>query len=170
MRARIAYLTGIACGAAALSLAAPAFAAPAGVTEHPAATGTEHFQLVGTSTTSSTGHVIAYGAFTGAAAVDHMGRATAKFVFSNGSFKVSYKHGKGGTESFSSKTCLVQASQPGTYTISGGTGKYKGISGHGKFTFTLLAIGAKNGQGKCVHDRPPAEFQVIIHGSGPVTL
>ena len=170
MRGRIASLTGIACGAATLSLVAPAMAAPAGVSAHPAATGTEHFQLVGTSTTSRTGHVIAYGVFTGAAAVDHMGKTAAKFVFSNGSFKVSFKNGKGGTESFNPKTCLAQASQPGTYTISGGTGKYKGITGDGKFTFTLLAIGAKNGQGKCVHNTPPAEFQVIIHASGPVTL
>ena len=170
MRGRIASLTGIACGAATLSLVAPAMAAPAGVSAHPAATGTEHFQLVGTSTTSRTGRVIAYGVFTGAATVDHMGKTTYKFVFSNGSFKVSYKNGTGGTQSLNPKTCLAQVSQPGTYTISGGTGKYKGITGHGKFTFTLLAIGAKNGQGKCVHNKPFTAFQVIIHASGPVTL
>lgn len=169
MRGRIASLAGIGCVAAALSLADPA-AASAGVSARSAVTGTEHFQLVGTSGTSSTGHVIAYGVFTGAAAVDHMGKTAAKFVFSNGSFKVTHKYGKGGTHSFNQKTCLVQVSEPGTYTISGGTGKYKGITGHGKFTFTLLAIGAKNGQGKCVHNKPPVEFQVIIHASGPVTI
>ena len=170
MRGRIASLTGIACGAATLSLAAPAIAAPPGVSARPAATGTENFQLVGTSTTSRTGHVIAYGVFTGAATVHHMGKAATRFVFSDGSFKLSYKNSTGGTKSLNPKTCLAQVSQPGTYTISGGTGKYAGISGNGKFTFKLLAIGAKNGQGKCVHNQPPVEFQVIIHASGPVTL
>jgi hypothetical protein len=169
MRGPIASLAGIACVAAALSFAVPASAAPAGASARSAVTGTEHFQLVGTSATSRTGHVIAYGVFTGAATVDHMGK-TAKFVFSNGSFKVTHKYGKGGTQSFDPKTCLVQVSEPGTYTISGGTGKYNGITGHGKFTFTLLAISAKNGQGKCVHNKPPVEFQVIIHASGPVTI
>jgi len=170
MRGRIASLSGIACGVATLSLAAPASAAPAPVSAHPAATGTEHFQLVATATTSRTGHAIAYGVVTGAATVDHMGKDAAKFVFSNGSFKLSYKSGTGGTHSLNAKTCLAQVSQPGTYTISGGTGKYKGISGHGTFTFRLLAIGAKNSQGKCVHNEAPVAFQVIIHGSGPVTL
>lgn len=169
MRGPITSLAGMACVAAALSFAAPASAAPAGARAGSAVTGTEHFQLVGTSATPSTGHVIAYGVFTGAATVDHMGK-TAKFVFSNGSFKVTHKYGNGGTQSFDPKTCLVRVSEPGTYTISGGTGKYKGITGHGKFTFTLLAIGAKNGQGKCVRDRPPVEFQAIIHASGPVTI
>src|SRR5258708_27910794 len=133
-------------------------AAPVGVSVLPAATGSEQYHLVGSSSSPRTCHVIAYGVFTGASSVYHMGKTAAKFVFSNGSFKVSFKNGKGGTESFNPKTCLAQASQPGTYTISGGTGKYKGITGDGKFTFTLLAIGAKNRQGKCVHNTPPAEF------------
>jgi hypothetical protein len=134
----------------------------------PAATGTEHFQLVSTSATSSTAPVIAYGVFT-APAVDHMGSNVDKFVFRNGSFKVRHVNGKGGKQSFNPKTCLTKVSQPGTYRIFGGTGKYAGIRGHGKFVFNLLAIGAKNSMGKCTRTKPPIASQQIIRASGPVT-
>ncbi len=168
MKGRLISLAGVACAAAALALAGPAMAASAGHGAGPAATGTEHFQLVSSSATASTGQVIAYGVFTGAA-VDHMGNNTDKFVFKNGSFKVHHRNGKGGKSSFNPRTCLAHITQPGTYTISGGTGKYAGISGHGKFRFTLLFIGAKNAQGKCAQHKPPVASQLIIQASGPVT-
>ena len=134
----------------------------------PSKSGTEHFQLVSTSATSSTAPVIAYGVFT-APAVDHMGSNVDKFVFRNGSFKVRHVNGKGGTQSFNPKTCLTKVSQPGTYKIFGGTGKYAGIRGHGKFVFSLLDIGAKNSMGKCTRTKPPIAVQQIIRASGPVT-
>jgi hypothetical protein len=167
MKGRLISLAGVAVAAAALALAGPAMAAPASHAG-PAVTGTEHFQLVSASATANTGQVIAYGVFTGAA-VDHIGNNTDKFVFKNGSFLVHHTNGKGGRRSFNPRTCLAQISQPGTYTISGGTGKYAGISGHGKFRFTLLAIGAKNAQGKCAERKPPVASQLIIQASGPVT-
>ncbi len=167
MKRRLISLAGVACATAALALAGPAMAAPAG---HggPAVTGTEHFQLVSANATASTGRVIAYGVFTGPA-VDHMGNNTDTFVFKNGSFKVHHTNGKGGKHSFNPRTCLMQIIQPGTYTIGGGTGKYAGISGHGKFRFTLLVIGAKNAQGKCAQHKRPVASQQIIQASGPVT-
>jgi len=165
VKGRIASLTGIAAAVAALSLGVPAMAAQGAA---PTATGTEHFQLVSTSATSSTARVIAYGVFT-APAVDHMGSNVDKFVFRNGSFKVRHVNGKGGTQSFNPKTCLTKVSQPGTYRIFGGTGKYAGIRGHGTFVFSLLAIGAKNSLGKCTRTKPPVAFQQIIRASGPVT-
>jgi hypothetical protein len=167
VKGRLISLTGIACAVAALALAGPATAAPAGHAAGPAVSGTEHFQLVSTSAAGNTGKVIAYGAFTGAG-VDHMGNNTDKFVFKNGSFKVHHKNGKGGTQKFNPKTCLAQITQPGTYRLSGGTGKYAGISGHGKFRFTLLFIGARNAQGKCAQNKPPVASQLIIRASGPV--
>jgi hypothetical protein len=147
------------------SLAAPAIAAQqAG----PAVSGTEHFQILSTATTSGTAQVIVYGVVT-AAGVDHMGNKVDKFVFPGGSFKVAHKNGKGGTHHFTPRTCLTQVTQPGTYTIFGGTGKYAGISGHGKFLFTLLVIGAKNSGGSCVQTKPPVAAQQVVRASGPVT-
>jgi hypothetical protein len=133
----------------------------------PAVSGTEHFQLVTTSATSSTGRVIAYGVFT-APAVDHMGNSVDKFVFRSGSFKVKHSPGKG-PQSFNPKTCLMTISQHGTYKISGGTGAYRGISGHGTYHFTLLLIGARS-KGKCSQSKPPVAVEEIITASGPVTL
>jgi hypothetical protein len=168
MKGRIISLAGAACAAAALALAAPAMASPAARGAGPAVRGIEHFQLVSTSAAGNTAKVIAYGVFTGAA-VDHMGKAD-KFVFKHGSFTVHHKNGKGGTQKFNPKTCLAQITQPGTYRISGGTGKYKGISGHGRFRYTVLFIGARNANGKCANHKPPVASQLIIRASGPVHL
>ena len=61
---------------------------------HSAVSGTENFQMMTTSGTSSTDSVIASGVFT-APGVDHENQSnnTAKFVFSNGT--VSLKHSPG---------------------------------------------------------------------------
>jgi hypothetical protein len=132
-----------------------------------AVSGTEHFQLVTTNPSSSTGQVIAHGVFT-APALDHMGSSVDKFVFSNGSFKVRHSPGKG-PQSFNPKTCLMTISQHGTYKVFGGTGRYARISGHGTYHVTILVISARS-NGKCSQSKPPTAFQQIISASGPVTL
>src|ERR1700722_4774773 len=124
-------------------------AASAAPRTSPAVSGTEHFQLVTTSATASTGRVIAYGVFT-APAVDHMGNSVDRFVFRNGSFKVKHSPGKG-PQSFNPKTCLMT------------------ISGHGNYHFTLLLIAARS-KGKCSQSKPPVAFEQIIMASGPVRL
>jgi hypothetical protein len=160
--------------AAAATVAAAGTIAVTGITgasaaprTSPAVSGTEHFQLVTTSATASTGRVIAYGVFT-APAVDHMGNSVDRFVFRNGSFKVRHSPGKG-PQSFNPKTCLMTISQHGTYKITGGTGRYARISGHGNYHFTLLLIAARS-KGKCSQSKPPVAFQQIIMASGPVRL
>jgi hypothetical protein len=131
-----------------------------------ATSGTEHFQLVTTSATARTGHVIARGVFT-APATDIMGNRTDTFKFSNGSFRVRHSPGHG-PQSFNPRTCLVKVSQHGTYKLSHGTGKYAGIKGHGRYHVTVLAIGARNANGKCSQRKAPVAFQQIIKASGPV--
>ena len=74
----------MAASGAALWLAVPAGASSTAVT------GTEKFQIMTTSATSSTASVIAAGVFT-AGGVDHQGNKVDTFVFSNGSFKVAHK-------------------------------------------------------------------------------
>jgi hypothetical protein len=131
-----------------------------------ATSGIEHFQLVTTSATARTGHVIARGVFT-APATDIMGNRTDTFKFSNGSFRVRHSPGHG-PQSFNPRTCLVKVSQHGTYKLSHGTGKYAGIKGHGRYHVTVLAIGARNANGKCSQRKAPVAFQQIIKASGPV--
>ena len=112
-----------------------------------------------------TGAAGARGVFT-APATDIMGNRTDTFKFSNGSFRVRHSPGHG-PQSFNPRTCLVKVSQHGTYRLSHGTGKYAGIKGHGRYHVTVLAIGARNANGKCSQRKAPVAFQQIIKASGP---
>ena len=153
---------------AIIAAAAAAVAGGAGLaaaSTHTTASGTEHFQLMTTSGTSSNLSLIASGVFT-APAVDHEHQATntATFVFSNGT--INLKHSKGtGTQNFNPTTCLLTINQHGTYNLTSGTG----ITGSGKYQLSILAIGAKSG-GKCVQNKPPVAFHQVINASGPVSL
>ena len=149
--------------AAVMWLAVPAGAAPAG--QH--VSGLEHFQLVTTSATGTTQGVIGTGVFT-AAGVDYEGSKTDTFVFPGGSFKIAHSQGTG-TQNFNPATCLTTVRVHGTYTLSGGTGKYAGIRGHGTYHLSILGIAARSG-GKCTTNKPPVAWQQIINASGPVTL
>ncbi len=151
----------------ALSGAALA-AASASASSRPATSGTEHFQAMTTSATASTYSIIVAGSLFTAAGVDHSGNKVDTFVLPGGTFKVAHSPGKG-PQSFNPKTCLLTVNQHGTYTVGHGTGKYKGISGHGKYQVSTLAVGAKSG-GKCSQSKPPVAFQLLIKASGPVTL
>ena len=134
-----------------------------------AVSGTEHFQMMTTTGTGSTGSVIASGVFT-APAVDHEHEATntSTFTFANGTILIKHSNGTG-TQHFDPKTCLMTINLHGTYKLLSGTGKYAGISGHGIFHLSILGIGARSG-GKCTMHKPPVVWQQIIQASGPVTL
>lgn len=158
--------------AAACAAAAASAIALAGVTAasaaSPAVSATEHFQFMTTSPTASNASIIATGTFT-AGGIDHPGRTSDTLVFPTGSFKVAHSK-PAGTQTLNPKTCLVTASQTGTYTINGGTGTYTGISGHGTYQASVLAVAARNAQGKCSTTLPPAAWQQVIKASGPVHL
>jgi len=151
----------MAAAATALWLAVPAGASSAAVT------GTENFQLMSTSATSSTSSVIATGVFT-AGGVDHTGNKVDTFVFSNGSFKVA--HSGPATQHFNPKTCLLTVVGHGTFKLSGGTGAYAKIKGAGTYKLNILAVGAKTATGKCTQKKPPTAFQQIIKATGKVSL
>src|SRR5262249_39718926 len=87
-------------------------------------------------------------------------------VFPAGSFKVVHSKGSG-TQTFNRKTCLVTVNLKGTYKIFGGTGKYAGISGSGKYQLSILAVVARSA-GKC--SGPFVAFQQIVKFSGPGRL
>ena len=140
----------------------------AAASTHTAVSGTEHFQMMTTTGTGSTGSVIASGVFT-APAVDHEGpNNIGTFTFSNGTITVKHSNGTG-TQTFNPKTCLLTVNQHGTYKLQSGTGAYAGISGSGKYQLSILAIGAKSG-GTCVKNKPPVAFHQVINASGPVSL
>ena len=160
-------LLGIAAGVvAAVSLVVTgSTAASASPTWH--RVGTEYFQLVSTSATSPTETVIAHGLFTDYG-VDYSGNTVDKIVLQKGTFKVAHSQGTG-PQYFNPETCLVVADQHGTYRIYNGTGRYRGIRGHGTYHLSLTFIGARVG-GKCSQTLPPVAFQQIITAYGPVSL
>jgi hypothetical protein len=167
-RAAVLAMTGAAI-AAGVVLAVPAGASPLAPT---AVSGAEHFQAMTTSATANTQGVIAWGAFT-AAGVDHENSSNAAtstdlFTFPGGSFKVTHttKSMAGGF----TKSCFASFTGKGTFKLSGGTGKYKGISGSGTFTFTDIGIAPKTKKGACNENANPIANQQVIAASGSVKL
>ena len=133
-RTRLAAAAGAAATAAVIATTGvmAATAAP-----RPAASATESFQIMTTSA-SGPGSVITNGVFTAAGTDQENQKAsTAKFAFPNGT--VSVKHSPGtGTHSFNPKTCLATVNLHGTYTYTGGTGAYAGITGTGTYKMSIL--------------------------------
>jgi hypothetical protein len=58
------------------------------------------------------------------------------------------------------RACAAQAHGGGTFTITGGTGKYTHATGRGTFTDTGVLIGARDGNGTCLgqHAQPRAIY------------
>jgi hypothetical protein len=177
-RGAVAAVSGAAAAAAAgLVMAGPAGATPAGASPASASpgaassvaavSGTEHLQIMTTSGTATTASVIVWGPFT-AAGVDHVGNTVDTLVLPGGTVKVRHPGG-GGPGTFNPKTCLLTVNEKAAFTIVGGTGRYKGIKGHGTAVVSVVALGAKV-KGSCSQTVPPVAFHQVINGSGPVTL
>jgi hypothetical protein len=131
--------------------------------------GFEHFQLVTTSPASTApGTIIATGAFT-AGGVNHPGNRVDTAVFPDGTFQIAHSNGTG-TPRFNPRTCLGVITLNGTYQLSGGTGAYAGISGHGIYRLNILIVAARNSAGQCSNKLPPVAYQQIIRAQGPVSL
>jgi len=95
------------------------------------ANGTESFQMMSTSRTSPQTAVIAHGVFTAPGVDNEYAHNTATFVFPGGTVRVKHSGGTG-QQSFNRKSCLVTVNEHGTYQLTGGTGRYAGIYGHGR--------------------------------------
>ena len=163
----------VAAGTVAVSGLAPASASQAASpAAKPAASlsasGTEHFQIMTTSETARNTHVIAYGVFT-AGGTDVTGNKTDTIDLSGGTFKIRHSAGHG-KQSFDPATCLLKINERGRYKLEDGTGKFAGISGHGRYHLRILGIFARNANGKCSQRKQPEAFEQIIRAHGPVHL
>jgi hypothetical protein len=129
-----------------------------------AASGAESFQMM---TTSETGAptVIASGVFTAPGTdTENQKAGTSLFTFPKGTVSLKHSPGKG-SQSVNPKTCLATLNLHGTYTITGGTGAYAGITGSGTYKLSILAIAAKVG-GKCNLNKPPLAWHQVINATG----
>lgn len=161
-------LGGISVVAVAGAMAATGLTA-ASASQTAGSSGTEHFQLLATNPANNApSSIIATGVFT-AGGVDHPGNKVDTVVFPDGTFKIAHSNGTG-TPRFNPRTCLGTIVLNGTYRLSGGTGAYAGISGHGIYRLNIMFVSARNSAGKCSNTLPPAAFQQIIRAQGPVSL
>jgi hypothetical protein len=141
----------------------------AAASARPTAGKTEHFQFMTTSATSNKDSAIATGEFTVGGVLVSTGSTTGTFKSAAGTFKVKH-HATRTKQNFNPKTCLFKISGTGTYELSHGTGSYAGISGHGKYVLSILAVGARNSKGKCSMKATPTAWQQVIKAQGPVKL
>jgi hypothetical protein len=168
LRSKILGVMGVVAVAGAMA-ATGLTAASASQVGAPGSSGFEHFQLVNaTVANNAPSSIIARGVFT-AGGVDHPGNTVDTAVFANGTFKIAHSGGTG-TPRFNPRTCLGVITLNGTYRLSGGTGAYAGISGHGIYRLNILTVAARNAAGKCSNKLPPVAFQQIIRAQGPVSL
>jgi hypothetical protein len=131
--------------------------------------GTEHFTIVLSS--PSGGPVLAYGAFNAQGSDVEgpvIGRTgTSSFQFPTGTIAVRHTDDPGGTSTFNPKTCVAHFTGTGDYVLTGGTGAYKGIDGHGEYTVRGTQIGAHTATGCSTQ---PIGALIIVHVSGPVSF
>ena len=112
--------------------------------------------------------MIARGVFTAGGVDITTSNTTDTLKFPNGTIRLRHTNPTGGV-SFDPRTCLNTVNQHGTYTLVGGTGRYAGISGNGRFQLHVLAVGARS-HGKCSENKPLVAFELIIRAAGPVHL
>lgn len=154
MKGRSVILGLVSAAALVLGGIAPSASASARIS------GWEHFLLVSTSengnpTVVGTGPIHAVG--TDIAVNNHRDR----FKFPAGAVKVDH-YATSHHESFDPTTCVGRATESGTYTIAGGTGKYEDARGHGTYRLKVYFIG-------CTEGDPSNVFSLVINASGPLS-
>jgi hypothetical protein len=141
--------------------------------------GTQSFTLTTRSVTANpVYHAVAKGVFSATGTVQATSaapNAPLKAKFPGGTFMIDKRTSGKESGSVNPATCAaVYRSTGAKYKLSGGTGRYKGITGHGTVSVTLTATLPKLHTGKCdesMHAAPvPGTALAVAHASGPVTL
>jgi hypothetical protein len=145
-------------------------AAMTGIALGSGATGTEHFSFISTSTTNEAKYsAIATGPITAGGTAELIGEK-GKIVFPTGTIKVTNKLTGNPTQTGSKQNCIAIYSEKGTYTVTGGTGAYTGITGSGQFSLKTTGVGMlKNGKCDTASSSKPVASQSTITASGPIT-
>jgi hypothetical protein len=151
-------LIGVTSIAAASASARPAIAK----------SGTERIQVV-SSAAGMPASAIAYGVITGGGTASLGTARLGTLALNGGTITVSHKAGKGGTEHFNPRSCLTLVTQPGTFKVVSGTGRFKNLSGHGTYELTFQMVGVKV-KGACSDTKPPVAQQEVLRLAGHVRL
>jgi hypothetical protein len=152
----------IAAAASALVLAIVGLTAANAVagTRPPA---TENFEAMSTNPVSAVATLIARGPLTIGGTVNLL---TGRAVLPGGELTLAH-HQVHGSSTFSNRTCLATVASSGTYRITGGTGRYRHVRGHGDYRLIAYAIVAKV-HGKCATKVVPYAQETLLNASGPI--
>jgi len=124
----------------------------------------ERFTIL--KTDDAGGRVVATGAFSAVGTDTANNASNDTFRFPNGTVVLSHTETEDHA-SFDPVTCVGRVSGHGSYTITGGTGAYAGIKGHGTSTFRLTVVAAHTSQG--CGEEPVAQVNVV-QLVGPVSF
>jgi hypothetical protein len=162
MRKTIAALASAA--AAAMLVSGAGLAAASAHPASPGTSGTERFYLMTTSATANKAPFIATGLFT-AGGTDIMGNSIDKVVLPGGTFKIHHPGGNQGAPKVNPLTCLLSLKETVKFTVSSGTGIYKGITGSGKAALVILGVLGRS-HGKCSYRAKAEGWQQTITAKG----
>jgi hypothetical protein len=125
-------------------------------------TGTEHRIAESTNPVSASATIIARGPVTVGGTINlHTGLVK----LPGGTLTLSH-HQVHSTQGESHRTCLATVISSGTYKITGGTGRYRHITGHGRYNLVAYAI-EKKVKGKCSNGVPYAQTELLT-ATGPL--
>jgi|SRR5215469_1874499 len=126
-------------------------------------TATERFEAMSTNPVSAVATLIARGPLTIGGTVNLL---TGRAVLPGGELTLAH-HQLHGSSTFSNRTCLATVTSSGTYRITGGTGRYRHVRGHGDYRLTAYAVVAKV-HGKCAEKVVPYAQETLLTASGPI--
>jgi hypothetical protein len=148
---------------AAAGIAALAVTGATAVAASSAPSGTEHWIVESTNPVSATATLIARGPLTVGGTVN---LETGHVKLPGGTLTLSH-HQVHGTSGESARTCLATLTSSGSYKVSGGTGLYRHVTGHGSYSLVAYAI-VKKVKGKCSDTVPYAQTELLT-ATGPLS-
>jgi hypothetical protein len=152
----------------ALLLPAAAIAALAITATAGAATSTppriEHWTVESTNPVSATAVLIARGPLTVGGTINLL---TGHVKLPGGTLTLSHQQ-SWGTQGQNRQTCLATVTSSGTYKVTGGTGRYEGVRGHGTYRLSAYAI-VKKVNGTCATKVVPYAQTELLTATGPLT-
>ena len=124
----------------------------------------EHWTVESANPVSAIATLIARGPLTIGGTINLL---TGHVQLPGGTLTLSH-HQVWGTQGENPRTCLATVTSAGTYRVADGTGRYRGISGHGTYRLTAYAIVRKiNGQ--CATKVIPYAQTELLTADGPLT-
>ena len=142
--------------AAGIAVLAVTGATVAAAASSSAPSATEHWIAESTNPVSAIATLIARGPLTVGGTINF---ETGHVSLPGGTLTLSH-HQVHGTQGENARTCLATVTSSGTYKVTGGTGPYRHLTGHGTYRLVAYAI-VKKVKGKCSKSVPYAQTELL---------